>query len=929
MFENRESAARHFIKTWSNRGYEKGESQSFWYQLLHDLLGVDTPANFISFELPVHLKSVKFIDAYIPSTKVVIEQKSANEDLLRAKRQSDNEKLTPYEQALRYSAGLSYSMRPRWIVTCNFKSFLVYDMEKIDGEPFEIKLKSLEREYHLLRFLIDDGTAELRHKKQLSFKAGELIGSLYDELHRQYVKPESDVCLRSLNILCVRLVFCLFAEDSCLFGASRSMFHDYLSSYKPMQMRKALIDLFNILNTPEEERDPYTEPQLAAFPFVNGGLFADENVEIPNLTPAIADLLLSECSAGFEWRDISPTIFGALFEDTMNPETRREGCMHYTSVENIHRVIDPLLLNDLRAEQKQIMQIAADKTRRKRLVEFLDKLGSLRFLDPACGSGNFLTETYLSLRRIENEVLAVLYSGERQMGGELTPIKVSIENFYGIEINDFAVTVARSALWIAEAQMMMDTERIVSRELNFLPLRSYSHIVNADALTVEWDSVAPRPIVSYVIGNPPFKGKKSRSARQKTSLTAAIGDDCQGSGNMDIVSGWYLKAARYMQGTGIRTAFVSTINITRGEQASLLWKSLLGRYGLTINFAYKPFVWNSESIDQAQVHCTIIGISPSNGNGGGTIYSVEEIPQKAKNISPYLRDEETTFVVSRTTPICDVPATGIGNKPIDDQNYLFTDKQKSDFLALEPNAAKYFREWYGANELIKGKHRWLLWLAKCPPQEQKEMPYARKRIENVKKFRMESSDAGTRRLADYPTKFHVTNLPESDIIVIPEVSSENRDYIPMWFFRKEELEDKLFSNLVKLMPNATLFHFGILQSDVHMAWVRAVCGYKDFRPRYSTQIVFNNFPWPRANEGQKEKIASTAKSILDARAEHGNCTIDTIYNSTLMPDSLREAHRKNDAAVRSAYGFKPDTPEEEIVGKLMTMYRKITSSQNN
>ena len=410
MINISKDAARRFVETWTGRGHERSESQTFWYQLLHDVFGIDTPANFVKYELPVRLKNAKFIDAYIPSTKVIIEQKSSTEDLRKAKKQSDKEELTPYEQALRYSTGLKYSERPRWIVTCNFKSFLIYDMEKPNGEPFEIKLEDLEREYYLLRFLVEDTETTLRHEKEISIKAGELIGKLYDELRKKYINPDAPETLRSLNILCVRLVFCLFAEDSGLFGDNHGAFYDYLNSHKPSQMRKALIALFDVLNTPYEERNPYDleDDKLAAFPYVNGGLFAAADIEIPNFTADIANLLLFECSAGFDWSGISPTIFGALFEDTMNPETREVGCMHYTSVENIHRVIDPLFLNDLKDELGLILKEKVDKKRKQKLNDFQVKLASLTFLDPACGSGNFLTETYLSLRRLENDVIELL-----------------------------------------------------------------------------------------------------------------------------------------------------------------------------------------------------------------------------------------------------------------------------------------------------------------------------------------------------------------------------------------------------------------------------------------------------------------------------------------------------------------------------------------
>ncbi len=927
---NKQAAARRFVQTWKGRGYEKGDTQPFWYQLLHDIFGIEVPANFVQFELPVHLKSTKFIDAYIPSTKVIIEQKELKKDLEAAGKQSDGDKLTPYEQAQRYVGGLSYSQYPRWIVTCNFKSFKVYDMEQPQAEPMEILLENLEREYYLLKFLVDDNTTSLRREKEISIKAGELIGKLYNELYQQYHNPDTPQALHSLNVLCIRLVFCLFAEKSLLFGDNRSAFHDYLKAYKPSQMRKAIQDLFDVLDTEEDKRDPYMEEPLNKFPYVNGGLFNKEDkLEIPQFTESIANLLLNECSAGFDWSGISPTIFGALFEDTMNPETREIGGMHYTSVENIHKVIDPLFMSGLTREFKEILQIKTDKKRKQALLSFQEKIGELRFLDPACGSGNFLTETYLSLRKLENEVLKILSDGTISMNGDFSPIKVKIDHFYGMEVNDFAVTVAKAALWIAEAQMMKETENIVQKDLEFLPLKSYSHIQQANALTKDWNDIITSDNLSYIIGNPPFKGKKTREKAQKEELEQLIGTDSDQPGNLDYVSGWFFKAARFIQGTKIKVSFVSTINITRGEQVSLLWKTLLEKYNIQIYYAYLPFEWYSEAKNNAQVHCTIMGFGCFENDNPKMIYygSEDEAPKIAKNISPYLRDEENILVASRPSkPLCKVPSTGIGNKPISGKYFHFKPKEMAEFIKKEPLAEKYFYEWYGADELIKGHRRYFLWLAKCPPSELRKMPLCKERIELVKKARSKSSDAGTRKLADFPTKFHVTNIPTKDFMVIPEVSSENRDYIPMEYVEVKDTTKKLFSNLVKLMPGATLYHFGVLQSKVHMIWTKAICGYKDFRPRYSTDVVFNNFPWPTVTEKDKKNIAKLAKKILDSRAKYPDSSLADLYDTSSMPDDLKKAHLDNDKAVMAAYGFTGKS-DEEVTKALLQLYKKLTKEE--
>lgn len=913
---------KNFISTWKNRGYEKGDSQSFWYQLLHDVLDVETPANFIMFELPVHLKKAKFIDAYIPSTKVLIEQKSLSLDLHKAKKQSDNAMLTPYEQALRYTAGMKYSERPRWIVTSNFQSFLVYDMEGPDSEPFCINLDDLEREWHLLSFLVEDTDAVLKHEKAISIKAGELIGNLYDTLRGQYIDFNNVHTINSLNVLCVRLVFCLFAEDSSLFGVNRGSFCNYMRAFKAAQMRDALVALFRILNTPYELRSPYENSSLLEFPYVNGGMFSDESIEIPGISDAIAKILLEDCGSEFDWSGISPTIFGALFEDTMNPETREVGCMHYTSVENIHRCIDPLFIDSLKKKVQIALQIKNDSQRINALLVLQEEMSMLTFLDPACGSGNFLTETYLSLRKIENEIIAHLFSLNCYKYVSADVIKVSINQFYGIEINDFAVTVAKAALWIAEAQMMRATEMIVGKELCFFPLKNHANIVKGDALTMHWDEMNPQVRYSYIIGNPPYKGKKSTDNSQKIALVSVIGKDSPRPGNMDLACGWFLKAAKYMRGKDTKTSFVTTVNITRGEQVSLLWTPILQKYGCVINYAYQPFLWDNASKKKAQVHCVIIGYS-CDKDTKPVLMSEEHPSVIVENISPYLRAEETTLITSRKSPLCDIPSTGIGNKPIDNSNFLFTPEEKAAFIAKEPLSKDFFVEWYGGDEIIKGKKRYFLYLANCNPSVLRKMPLCKERIENVKRFRSKSTSEGTRKLAMFPTKFHVTNIPKSDFVVIPEVTSECRDYIPMEYVYIEDAQRKLFSNLVKLMPNATLYHFGVLQSSVHMIWTKGVCGYKDFRPRYSTEIVFNNFPWPTPTTQQMDKIKKSAKKILNVRKRYPESSLADLYDVSTMPDDLRLAHVKNDQYVKEAYGIKAGASDEEIMNLLMESYSSL------
>lgn len=915
--KEQKAAAKNFVNYWSSKGYEKGESQSFWLSLLRDILGVEKPETIIRFEDKVMLDHTSFIDGIISSTHVLIEQKSADKNLRKAIKQSDGSYLTPFQQAKRYSAELPYSERPRWIVTCNFREFLIYDMEKPTGEPESILLNDLPKEYYRLQFLIDTGNESVRKEMEISIKAGELVGVLYDEILKQYKDPTSESTLKSLNMLCVRIVFCLYAEDSGLFG-EHLKFHNYIKGFAVKDVRRAIIDLFKVLDTKPEERDPYMDETLASFPYVNGGLFADENIEIPQFNEQIVQLLLRNASENFDWSEISPTIFGAVFESTLNPETRRSGGMHYTSIENIHKVIDPLFLDDLRDELAQIKTIQVDKTRARKLEEYRKKLSSLTFLDPACGSGNFLTETYISLRRLENEALKIIHGGQIVLGFD-DLIKVSIGQFYGIEINDFAVTVAKTALWIAESQMMKETEEIVNMNLDFLPLKSYANIVEGNALRLDWESVVPKDKLNYIMGNPPFVGARLMSPSQKSDLFFVFGSKWKNAGNLDYVACWYKKCADFIKGTSVRVALVSTNSVSQGESVANLWKPLFAD-GVHFDFAHRTFRWDSEASIKAHVHCVIIGFSTAPNSKPKVIYSSER-PQIVRNINGYLLNAENIFVESRNKPLCDIPPIGIGNKPIDGGNYLFTEEQKDEFVKKEPLSEKWFRPWIGSDEFINRYYRYCLWLGDCPPNELRKMPECMKRVQAVREYRLSSPSAGTVKLADTPTRFHVENMPKSNYIVIPEVSSEKRKYVPMGFLSPEIL----CSNLVKIVSNATLYHFGVLTSNVHMAWMRAVSGRLKSDYRYSKDIVYNNFPWPAPTEEQKAKIEQTAQAILDARALYPDSSFADLYDELTMPVELRRAHQQNDKAVMQAYGFDYKTmTESECVSELMKMYRTLS-----
>ena len=921
----RRAAAKQFAADWKDRGDEKQETQTFWLSLLQKVYGVAEPDKFISFEKTVTVddtktgkSTTKFIDGYIGATRVLIEQKGAKIDLNKGETQSDGSILSPYQQARRYGGYLPANQQPRWIVVCNFKEFRIHDMNRPNDTPGVLLLADLEKEYSRLNFLVDTGDENIRKEMEISLQAGELVGVLYDALLKQYAEPESEETLKSLNALCVRLVFCLYAEDAGIFG-KRGMFHDYLRAHRA-EDRRALINLFRVLDQKPEKRDRYLDEDLAAFPYVNGGLFADENIEIPRLGDEIIDLLLTKASEDFDWSAISPTIFGAVFESTLNPETRRSGGMHYTSIENIHKVIDPLFLDDLKAEFEEIKSVTVTKTREAKLRAFQNKLASLKFLDPACGSGNFLTETYLSLRRLENKVISELHQG--QIVFDLgNPIQVSISQFYGIEINDFAVTVAKTALWIAESQMMKETEDVVHMSLDFLPLKTNACIVEGNALRMDWESVVPKAELNYIMGNPPFVGASRMTKTQKDEAVAVFGKGKRVN-SIDYVGAWYHKAAALMHGTAVRAAFVSTNSITQGEQVAPLWEKLLSEYNVHIDFAYRTFKWDSEAKEKAAVHCVIIGFSTAPTMRPKLIFTGGSVPQIAQNINPYLVDAPNVVVTSRGTTLCDVPRMTKGNQPSDGGNLILSQEELDALIAKDGSIAACVRRYVGSKDFINNDEvRYCLWLKGVSPALYRKNAEVMRRLEAVREMRLASSAAPTRALAEKPYLFFSTPQTDSNYLCIPEVSSERRRYIPIGFMDKSVIA----SNKLLIVPDATLYHFGILTSNVHMGWVRAVAGRLEMRYQYSGATVYNNFPWPMPTDEQRAKIEQTAQAILDARALYPDCSLADLYDEVTMPPELRKAHQANDKAVMQAYGFwgKLNT-ETACVAELMKMYQKLT-----
>ena len=930
--------ARVFSAQWNNQGDEISDTIKFWIGLIRVLGITDRPENFFDTQQKVEINGhVKRIDAIIPSTKVLIEQKSFGVDLDKKYLQSDGENLTPFEQAKRYAEALDYQNRPRWIVTCNFKELWIYDLKSFEEfkrdfsyfwtdkehlqyrlsddmknlllcKPIKVSIERLIRDYKQLNFLVDPNDDKIKPEVQFSTWAAEIISKILQSFKSSYEKSKLENYSEMLTKLCVRLVFCLYAEDADIF--QKNQFHDYLKNFKTAERGEAIQNVFKILNQPKDERDQNLDDSLKNFPYVNGKLFEDENFIMPDYNGDIDLYLFTMAMVHFDWRGIDPIVFGAMFESVLNDDVRREGGMHYTSVNNIKKVIDPLFLNDLNAEFEHLKRSWKDKV--NRLKEFHEKLASLRFLDPACGSGNFLTTAYVELRKLENEVIREI----RKTDDSYSDIKVSIHQFYGIEINDFAVAVAKTALWIAESQMMQETEIILHKELNFLPLKDYDNIIKANALQIDWNSLIDKAKLNYIIGNPPFVGYTYQTAEQKKDLLNVTGLNTK---KIDYVACWYFKAADFIQGTEIRCAFVSTNSICQGEQVSIIWHPLFEK--IHIDFAYRTFKWLSESEKMAAVHCVIIGFSAAPSKKPKIIFDGEQ-KIEAKNINAYLVDAENIFIDSRNAPICDVPMMIYGNKPAEGQKLIIETEEYEDFVKHEPKAKKFIHQLVGAEEFINNKKRYCLWLVGVSIDEIIKMPLVVKRVDDVIRFRLASKKAATRADANRPTEFQEVRQPTTDYIIIPAHSGGERKYIPIGFVSP----DIIATNAVHIIPNAELYHFGILTSIVHMAWTRTVCGRLKSDYRYSKEIVYNNFPWCNPSYAQKKAIEETALDILLVRKSFKKRSLADLYDQYKMPDKLRKAHQANDRAVMDAYGFNESMTESEIVAALMKMYQKLTST---
>lgn len=928
----RKKAAKNFGLKWKNKGDEIQDTQSFWIELLSEIYYVERPTEHIMFESKVKNELTQnFIDAYIPSTNVLIEQKSHYINLNKGEKQSDGEVLTPYQQAKRYNDNQPYDKKARWIIVSNFNEIRVHDMNRPFDTPSIIHIENLKDEFYRLEFLVDKTNNDTAKETKVSIEAGQLVGEIYNELYKQYYDPTTEMAIHSMNVLSVRLVFCFYAEDAGLFG-DKGAFRKFLEQYDVKSFRGAVVNLFKILNTPIANRDPYLEDELLAFPYVNGGLFDDLEIEIPQFNSTLRNLIIKNASSDFDWSEISPTVFGGVFESTLNPEQRRIGGMHYTSIENINKVIGPLFLDELKNELAEIQMEKSILKRKRKAENFQNKLGSLKFLDPACGSGNFLTQTYLSLRDLENQALQIIGDGDSFLHLDLDSnklIKVNLNQFYGIEINDFAVSVAHTALWIAEAQTFQKTmELIYTPDVEFFPLKSFSNIVVGNALEINWTNIVDRRDISYIYGNPPFVGHSIQNDIQKKEIREIYkdenGKEYRLSGKIDYVAGWFFKAAQFIENSSAQVAFVATNSITQGEQVAGVWKPIYERFNIDINFSFTSFKWQTETKNKATVHVVIIGFgSKKYSLNNKKIYSHKDKYEKVSIINPYIDNKPVIFIESLKEPISDVPKMFFGSKPVG--NFFLTKEEKEEVIKQSPEALKYIRKVYGAEEFLYNKERYCLWLVNISPNEIRTIPFIKSRVKEIKEERLKSKAKSTKKFAEKPTLFKQIAQPETDYILVPAVSSESRKYIPVGFVSKEIIA----TNRTYIVPNATLFEFGILTSNMHMAWMKAISGRFEMRYSYSNTIVYNNFPWPSPTEEQKANIINSAQNILDIRSKYPDSNLADLYDDEAMPPDLRDAHRVNDAMVMKAYGLKLGTNESDAIYHLFKLYKKFRKNKKS
>lgn len=916
--------AEAFAKRWAGRGDETQEGRSYWIDLFQNVLGVEDAVERLKFEVPVHTDSgsshAGYIDVLIPSASALVEMKGRDIDLDKKEVRQGRE-VTPAEQGRGYAVGLPLNQQPRYVIACNFREIRVYDRNVnplcTGGDYLSLELEDLPKNLPALKFLSGGGSAPRSVQRAVSIEAGRIMGQIHNEIAALYHDPDSEESHHALSVLCTRLMFLMFCEDAGLIEPG--LFRDYVASVDGAHLRGALIELFGWLDTDDEARKAeYPTELLARFPYMNGGLFR-ERTQIPQLNEQVHyEILVSGCQE-FDWSGVDPTVFGSIFEGALSHDTRRSGGMHYTSPENIHKVIDPLFLDGMKEELADILSKQNPSSRTRALRAFHDKLGSLTFLDPACGSGNFLTETYMCLRRLENTVLAELQKGgQAEISFEEveqdSPVKVTLANFHGIEVNDFACCVARTALWIAEKQADINTVKVVQRVYDELPLKEYGTIIHGNSLRVDWTDAVPAADLDYIIGNPPFIGYSNLNEDQKKDRAAIFG---KSGGFLDYVACWYKKAADFTDGCHARCAFVSTNSICQGQQVEILWKPLF-EDGVRIDFAYRTFVWNSEATDEARVHVIIVGFSREDVSQ--RIIFERDGSQVVKNINGYLASGESYFISKRRKPLCDVVEMSAGFKPAEHGNLLLSQAERDELISKEPTSEKWIRPFSMGAEFINGEPRYCLWLEGVTPSDLKEMPTVRRRIDACREWRSAQVKTGDAyRYRDRPHLFKVCNyFKDGPYVGVPKVSSGRRKYIPMGFVNNGMIPgDKLF-----FIPNASIYDFGILMSQFHNAWMRMVAGRLKSDYSYANTIVYNNFVWPEPTDAQHVEVEKCAQAVLDARASYEGSTLADMYNpdNDFLYPALMKAHRELDAAVEAAYGVDCGGDEEKIVAHLFKLY---------
>ncbi len=920
--------AEAFAKRWAGRGDETQEGRSYWIDLFQNVLGVEDAIERLKFEVPVHTDSgsthAGYIDVLIPSASALVEMKGRDVDLDKREVRQGRE-VTPAEQGRGYAVGLPLNQQPRYVIACNFREIRVYDRNVnplcTGDEYLRLELEELPKNLPALKFLNGGGSAPRSVQRAVSIEAGRIMGQIHNEIAGLYHDPDSEESHHALSVLCTRLMFLMFCEDAGLIEPG--LFRDYVASVDGGHLRGALIELFGWLDTDDEARkQEYPSELLARFPYMNGGLFR-ERIQIPQLNEQVHyEILVSGCQE-FDWSGVDPTVFGSIFEGALSHDTRRSGGMHYTSPENIHKVIDPLFLDGLKEELDEILAKQNPGARTRALRAYHDKLGRLTFLDPACGSGNFLTETYVCLRRLENTVLMELQRGGQseisfEEAEEESPVKVTLANFHGIEVNDFACCVARTALWIAEKQADINTAKVVKRVYDELPLREYGTIIHGNSLRIDWADAVPALGLDFIIGNPPFIGYSNLNDAQKADRAEIFGKP---GGVLDYVACWYRKAADFTRGSHTRCAFVSTNSICQGQQVEPLWKPLFDD-GVEIDFAHKTFVWNSEATDEAHVHVVIVGFSREK-IAKKTIFDGDGA-READNISGYLSATPSLFIARRSSPICDAPKMIRGCQPTDNGQLILDQAERDELVSREPSAEEWIRPFSMGADFINGKPRYCLWLKDAAPKDLSSMPHVMERVRAVAAYRAQSTKAATRKKAETPWLFDEIRETGPSYIGVPKVSSGRRRYIPMGFVDNGMIPgDKLY-----FIPNASVYDFGILMSQFHNAWMRMVAGRLKSDYSYANTIVYNNFVWPDPTDALRGEVERCAQAVLDARSSYEGSTLADMYdpdNDFLYP-ALTKAHKALDAAVEAAYGVDFNGDEEKIVAHLFKLYAEKTGA---